>query len=335
MKKLLALLLILNSVFAAADETPPAKAAIKTFTIKTGNYNGLYYYSGMLIAALNDAPPGGLACGKGGSCGADDLLILNESSSGSVENLQAVCAGKTDSALVQSNLAYMAYNGSGIFSGGKDCKSLRAAASLYPEVLQIAVPKDSNINTLADLKGKIVAVGSAQSGTFDAVRDILTAAGIDIGSVKFSNESLGQGAKDFVEKKIDALAFFAGAPTPIFQQLNAKVPLRFLPIHGAGVDAMLAKSPYYRTFTLPAGTYAGCGEVQTVSVHALWVTTDKQDKHLIYTLTKNLWDEAHRPSWFAALVRQNHFDPAHSLDGIGIPLHDGAKKYYNQIGKRF
>lgn len=338
MKKLLSfcwLLLSLSSYAQEVTQAPTQVSQPEWFTIKTGYYNGLYYYHGVLIAALDSHPPQGLACGEGGSCGVSGVVIVNQSSSGSMENLRALCAGEVDSALVQSNLAYMAYTATGAFSGEKPCKQLRAFASLYPEMLQIAVPKESEIQSLADLKGKTIAVGSKQSGTFDSLQEIFTAAGIDINTVKLNNDSLGQSAKDFSEKKIDALAFFAGIPTPIFEQINAKIGLRLLPIEGSSIDAMLAKSPYYRGEDIAQNSYQDVPEVRTISVHALWVGTDKVDKKIAYQLTKNLWDTKTRPSWFQRLLIKNTFEVEHSLDGIGIPLHDGAKQYYNEIGKRF
>lgn len=335
MKKTLAVsaLMLLSVLGVTKAQESPEEAHI--FTLKTGYYNGLYYYSGLLIAAVNDHPPQSLACGEGGSCGEDGLLIANQSSSGSMENLSALCSGKVDSAIVQSNLAYMAYTATGPFAGQEPCKQLRALASLYPEMLQIAVPKDSDIHQLRDLQGKIIAVGSKLSGTFDGLREIFATAGMDIGKLHLINESLGQSAKDFVEKKIDALAFFTGVPTPIFEQLNHEIPLRFLAISGSEVDKMLDKSPYYRRSEIPKESYQNIEPVNTISVHALWVSTDKIEKKRIYQLTKNLWHKDTYPSWFNRLLLKNSFEFEHSLDGIGIPLHDGAKKYYNEIGKRF
>lgn len=333
MKKILLLsaCLINGGGFIAKAET----AELQPFQLASGYYNGLYYYSGLLISALVDNPVGGLNCGRGGSCGPKNTVILNRSSNGSMENLQALCEGKVHGALAQSNLVYMAYSGVGPFEG-KACPQLRAVASLYPELLQIAVRKDSDIKALTDLKGKKLTVGSQQSGTFDSIREILAAAGLSLEDIKMSHESLQEAAELFEKGDIDAFAFFAGSPTPLFTNLNQKVPLRFLTVEGNGVEKLLSKSPYYQEAEILAGSYQGVSPSHTVSVHALFVTTEKTQKNLIYEMTSALWKEKQRPAWFSKLLIINGgFTVEHSLDGIGIPLHDGAKQYYNEIGKRY
>ncbi len=51
-------------------------------------------------------------------------------------------------------------------------------------------------------------------------------------------------------------------------------------------------------------------------------------------MTKALWSDTARQLLDSSYIgRQINID--NSLKGIGIPLHEGAKKYYNQIGKRY
>lgn len=311
-----------------------SKPEAKYYSLATGYYNGLYYYTGtQLSALLNNA--GGLPCGEGGSCGVNGLVLKNYSSTGSMENLANLCAGKVDFALVQSNLAYMVYKGIGPFET-KACPQIRAIASLYPELLQIAVHKDSDIHYLGDLKNKTVAVGAMNSGTFDGMKEILNAAGINSTEIKFSHDSLKASAEAFSNHQVDAFAFFAGIPTPVFQVLDKAAGVKFLSITGSGVDSLLAKSPYYRQATIDKNTYPEISTMTpTVSVNALLVTTEKADKAFIYQFTSRLWNSNNRPYWFTRRLLTNSFQLENSLDGIGIPLHDGARKYYNEIGKRF
>ncbi|SUO97131.1 TAXI family TRAP transporter solute-binding subunit [Suttonella ornithocola] len=311
-----------------------SKQEAKYYSLATGYYNGLYYYTGtQLSALLNNA--GGLPCGEGGSCGVNGLVLKNYSSTGSMDNLAQLCAGEVDFALVQSNLVYMAYKGIGPFET-KACPQIRAIASLYPELLQIAVHKDSNIHYLTDLKNKKVAVGAMNSGTFDGMKEILNAAGINSTEIQFSHGSLKASAEAFSHHQVDAFAFFAGIPTPVFQILDKKAELKFLSITGNGVESLLAKSPYYRQAVIDQKIYSEISTTTpTVSVNALLVTTEKADKAFIYQFTSRLWDINNQPYWFTKRLLIDSFQLENSLDGIGIPLHDGAKKYYNEIGKRF
>lgn len=307
----------------------------QVFLIDSGYYNGLYYQTAAMISALNTQPQGALPCKAGGSCGVEGVLLVNRSSHGSTENLQRLCSGQGDSALAQSNLVYMAYQGEGAFEKAEPCKNLRALASLYTEVLQIAVPKDSGIQSLSDLPGKKVGIGANHSGTHHAVQELFGAAGLSIAEIQFQVQSVGEAAQALKNKEIDAMIFFAGIPAPTFTGLNQELPLRFLSLQSTGIDELVKRSRTYQTVAVKAGTYAGSEAFDSVKVRALWVATDKMDKDWAYQFTKNLWDSIYYPDWLKEMRIANALSVETSLEGISIPLHEGAKRYYNEIGKRF
>ncbi|MGY0399786.1 MAG: TAXI family TRAP transporter solute-binding subunit, partial [Ostreibacterium sp.] len=58
------------------------------------------------------------------------------------------------------------------------------------------------------------------------------------------------------------------------------------------------------------------------------------DETLVYQLTKALWGETSKQLFNSSYIGQR-IEVDNSLKGIGIPLHRGAKKYYNEIGKHF
>lgn len=311
------------------------EAQNQVLLIDSGYVNGLYYQTAAMIAMLNSQPSGGLPCKEGGSCGVENVVLVNRSSHGSTENLQRLCNGQSDSALVQSNLAYMAYQGEGAFESAGACKQLRALASLYTEVLQIAVPKASGIHQLSDLAGKRIGIGAVSSGTHHAVQEVLTAAGVNLAEVKFHSQSISAATQALEAKELDAIVFFAGIPAPAFEDLQQKMPLRFLSLEGAGIEDFLKRSRSYQAAEIDAGAYAGSEEFRSVRVRALWVSTEKLDKDWAYQFTKNLWHSEDYPLWLKKMRSQGSFEIEHSLEGIAIPLHDGAKRYYNEIGKRY
>ncbi|MGA6925709.1 MAG: TAXI family TRAP transporter solute-binding subunit, partial [Desulfosarcina sp.] len=118
-------------------------------------------------------------------------------------------------------------------------------------------------------------------------------------------------------------------------------------------DALIKKIvdayPFYAKVTIPADTYANQTEpVETVAVMAQWVCDADVDEELIYTLTKALWEPGHH------VLRQKDGQPepappgaeimaqAHAkgkdvtlktaLNGMAIPLHPGAERYYREKG---
>src|ERR1700675_597883 len=84
---------------------PPSFASTKYIGIATGSITGVYYPAGGAICRLvnRGRKEHGIRC-------------TVESTGGSIDNLEAVHKGDLELGVVQSDLLYDAYNGSGIFS---------------------------------------------------------------------------------------------------------------------------------------------------------------------------------------------------------------------------
>ena len=122
------------------------------FRIATGGTASTFYPVGALIATVISNPPGVPSCEEsGGSCGVPGLIAAAQSSEGGVENIEAVASGIVESGLSQSDIVYWAYNGTGIFAGSEPRRQLRLIGSLYPEVVQIVVRRDSGITSIPDM----------------------------------------------------------------------------------------------------------------------------------------------------------------------------------------
>jgi TRAP-type uncharacterized transport system substrate-binding protein len=82
---------------------------------------------------------------------------------GGVGNCKAVNGGRADLGWTYTHTAYNAYSGRGKFN--KKSTNLRHLMSLYPGVFQMAVPKKSKINSVADLKDKRIVPGKISTGS--------------------------------------------------------------------------------------------------------------------------------------------------------------------------
>ncbi len=302
-------------------------------SIGTGTVGGNYFVLGELVGGAISHPPGSLPCEKGGTCGVNNLQALNITSAGSMANIVALEQGKINSGFVQSDIAYWAYTGSGLFENKGKLSDLRAIASLYPESIHIVANK--KISSIRDLKGKRVSVGARKSGTLSQARLVLDAYDLsedDMGAEYLNNQ---QSIKKLKNGKLDAMFFSVGAPAPALMQLFANnSDFTLLSISEAAQQKILSQGYYFSPHTIEKGTYPDMDDVQTVSVFALWLTSAKADKKLIYQMTKALWSATSRQLLNSSFIgRQVLVD--NSLKGIGIPLHDGAKQYYNEIGKRY
>lgn len=337
----LCLAALLSNTFAQDVETAVGETVTESqnepilFRIGSGYNNGIYFMLATVLGGIISHPEGDLPCEHGGNCGVDDLILVNVSTPGSAANITKLEHNQIDSAFVQSNIAYWRYTASGLYVQDKPFDELRALASLYPEMLHLVVHADSDIESIEDLAGKRVAVGAQNSGTFINVGELLNAYSMNVSQFEAIYDDAPQAVAKFLDDKLDAVFFVAGVPTPQVQYLSTQTDIRLIPISSVQRDALLSHNHYYTSSVIPKGIYKGVDEnVPTVAVQALWVVREELDPELAYQLTKALWRDDHA-YWLHHVLPDSALNIAHSLDGIGIPLHPGAKRYYNEIGKRF
>jgi TRAP transporter TAXI family solute receptor len=260
------------------------------------------------------------------------MIAVAQATQGSVDNAKEVGSGRLDAGIVQADVAGMAYEGHGEFSGKNRLASLRALASLYPETLQIVVRRDSGITSLAKLKGKRVSLDTAASGTQAAARAVLAHAGIKLSEIKAEHVDLGTASDLMREGKLDAFFYVGGSPSPAVAQLAEMVELRLLPVPEKIVARIRNEDPYYFRATIPAGAYKGIEATETLSVYALLVVNEKLPDDLAYGILRSLWHKTARTMFNGGHPQGKMIRLDSALNGLTIPLHPGAERYYAEAG---
>ena len=196
----------------------PSFAAKKEFfAIATGGTGGVYYpLGGILAQALTDKIP--------------DIIVTAQAANASVSNCNLIGNRQIESAFIQSNIAYDAYNGLGDFKG-KPVKNLRIIASLYPETIQIVGRADAGIKTIADIKGKRLIPGDRGSGTEIDCKNVLDGLGLtykDFANVDWQGFSgASQRLKD---KQGDVTFITAGWPTSAITEVALTSDIVLIPL---------------------------------------------------------------------------------------------------------
>ena len=322
--------------FAAAVVTGAASIAsaqdIKFFTIGTGGTAYTYYPVGGVIANAISKPPGSRECGEGGSCGVEGLIASAVSSRGSVDNVNAILSGLRNSGFAQSDVAFWAYTGTGTMDGKEPAKDLRTIAALFEEHIHLVALADSGINSVADLKGKVVSLDEPGSGTYVDAKLILEASGLGVADV--TAEALkGNAASEALRNgKIDAFFVVAGYPTGSLVELASAEKIKLVPISGPGAKALTDKYGFFSQSDIPDGTYEGVAGTTTVAVGAQWYTSAKQDEQLIYDITKALWNKESRKLLDVGHAKGKTISLETALSGVGVPLHAGAERFYKEAG---
>lgn len=322
----------LGAVMALGIAGTAVAQELKFFTIGTGGTAYTYYPVGGVIANAISKPPGSRECGQGGSCGVDGLIASAVSSRGSVDNVNAIMSGLRNSGFAQSDVAYWAYTGTGTMEGKEPAKDLRTIAALFEEHIHLVAMADSGINSVADLKGKRVSLDEPGSGTYVDANLILEANGLSLDMV--TAEALkGNAASEALRNgKIDAFFVVAGYPTGSLVELASAASIKLVPIEGAGAEALTEKYGFFAASDIPEGAYEGVGTTPTVAVGAQWFTSAAEDEELIYNITKALWNKESRKLLDVGHAKGKTITAETALNGVGVPLHAGAERFYKEAG---
>ena len=132
---------------------------------------------------------------------------------------------------------------------------------------------------------------------------------------------------------LDAFFFTGGFPAAAISELaSTGSGIDILPITGAPAEKLAKESPFFAADEIPAGTYKDVGETATISVNAQWVTSTKIADDLVYGVTKALWNDNSRKLMDAGHAKGKAIRKETALDGLGVPLHPGAEKFYKEVG---
>jgi TRAP transporter TAXI family solute receptor len=285
--------------------------------IGTGGTAGTYYPVGVVVAAVVSQP------GK--------IVATAQSSNGSLGNVISVTNGSLESGFSQSDVASWAYSGTGIFEGKPRLATLRLIANLYPESIQIVVKKGMGIKTVADLKGKRVALDEAGSGTLISARQVLTAYGLTEADIQPEYIKPNQAGDKLKAGTLDAFFFTGGAPAKAISDL-VSIGIDLLPIDDPQAQRMRRASPFLIADTIAADTYPGIAATPTLSVGAQWVTREALDAELVYQATKSLFSAAGQQALSQGHGKGRYITVNNAVLGAGIPYHPGALRFYREIG---
>jgi len=132
--------------------------------------------------------------------------------------------------------------------------------------------------------------------------------------------------------KIDAFFAVAGYPTGAIVELASAADVKLVPISGAGSDALVEKYGFFAASEIPDGAYEGIAATPTVAVGAQWFTNASLDEELIYQITKALWNDESRKLLDVGHAKGASITLDTALNGVGVPLHPGAERFYKEAG---
>lgn len=257
-----------------------------------------------------------------------NLKVKAVATRGSNQNLKLLEQGKIDIGLVEGNAARKALDGVGRLPS-----KLKVLYVMYPNPGMFVVRADSFYKTIHDLKGKPVAFGTRASGLRILVGDVLDGLGMkpDRDFQQVILDKAGDGPRLVLEKKVAAL-WGAGIGWPGFVKVaNSPAGARFIAPDAEQVKQIIARHPYLRHMSVPAGTYKGQDvQVDTVGMWSLVLVRPDVQEELVYRLVRAI----HRgEEQLAKQLRQGRYTTMHNtLEQVPADrLHPGAVKYLREM----
>lgn len=311
---------------------PDAPVPVRFFQIATGSTAGTYYPVGEVIAAMISEPSGGEPCAESSRCGVPGLLAVVKSSQGSVDNVENVSAGIYDAALAQADITFWAFNGEGIFADDPPLSDLRAIAALYPEAVQLVAAKGAGVSSPRDLAGRRVSIDLPGSGTRADALLILRAFGLGESDLELVDVGPASAVDLMARGELDAFFLVAGAPAPAVSELVGQDVAELVPITGPEVDTLRNENQFFARHVIDSGTYRNHRAIATLSVKALLVTSTRVEARLIRDITAALWRPGNRQFLVNGHPKGRLIRPETALEGVPIPLHRGAERYYREAG---
>ncbi len=260
----------------------------------------------------------------------EGVSVNVQATGASAENLNLVNQGDAEIAIVQNDVMYYANTATEGFSNAAPNEGFLTLGTVYPEVCQLVVDANAGIETVADLKGKSVSIGAFGSGVESNAKQILAAAGLSTDDIKVQNLDFAESASAIKDKAIVAAFITAGAPTTAVTELATTNDIKVLSLDQATIDALCDQYSYYTPYTIAADVYGADEDTQTVAVKATIIVKADLDEELVYNLTKGLFENLDAVA--AAHAKGNEMSLEGAVEGVSVPLHPGAAKYFEEKG---
>ncbi len=288
-------------------------------SIVTGGTGGVYFpMGGGLAQLISKFIPG--------------VQATAEVTSASVDNMRLIGAKRADVAFTLADTAFDSFKGLEAFKDGP--VPIRTLTPLYNNFNHLVTIDGAGVNTIADVRGKRVSVGSPGSGTEVTALRILAAAGIDPDrDIRKERLGVAESADAIKDRKIDAFFWSGGLPTAAVLDLATTpgVRIKLVPLDTTLANLQQKYGALYFRATVLKEIYPGMtANVTTVGVANLLVVHKDFSDDLAYQITKLIYE--HR-----AELAQVHSEAKNiTLIGVAgrspVPFHPGAVKYFKERG---
>jgi len=292
--------------------------------IGTAERDGTFHSQGIALKAMLDQRP------------ALAPVEVLESNSSSIENANRLHAGEIEFGFMASNWIGRARKGEAPFQMPID---IRMAAPMNAGPLFFVVRADSPVRSMADLRGRKIALGPEHSGMVQHIHTIFGVLGIQFSEFTPLYLDFATGAQALARGEVDA-QFQCPIPNKVMTELAARIDVRVLPYAPGDLDRVMAAVRYYRPAVMRKGAIRGLDQdVSQPAVVNILATHARAPEPLVHDAVAAIVASAGELgrinplfSGLAELFQPLRKEGARALEFGGVALHPGALRAYREAG---
>ena len=296
-----------------------SSGGMRRLSIATGGTGGVFYpYGGGIAQVLSRHLP--------------NVEATAEVTAASVDNLKFLKQGTSDIAFTMADIAQDGLAGRDAFADF-GAVPVRTLAVLYPSYTHLVTTAQSGIAKVADLRGRVVSLGSPGAGTTVLAERILAVSGIDPAKeLRAHYLGVAQAVDALKDGKVDAFFWNGGLPTAAILDLvnTPGITARLLPLDDVIPALRKAHGDVYYVATIPKDVYRLAADVPVVAVSNMLVVSDTMEETLAHDITKTLFEQQPTLAGIHPQARELSIETART--GASIPFHPGAIRFYRERG---
>jgi len=230
-----------------------------------------------------------------------------------------------------------AYKGERRFKAEGPKPNLRAIFAYPFGTFQWVTLANSGIQSLRDVKGKTVSVGKASSTTQTFARIFLPAHGVEMADIKETTPGFGGGFNQLRDGNVAAHLSLGKTPISPLREMATTKQFRLIQMDADVIDKLVKDiGSGVGPSTIAPGVYGdnqkNTKPVNTMAIFFGFSTTSDTSADLVYLVTKTLFENL--AAYKKTTPKAKSVTLAGACDGLAFPLHEGAKRYFKEVGAK-
>lgn len=228
--------------------------------------------------------------------------------------------------LVKSNDLSKVYHGD--YVAGENTETvanMRALAALYAEPVLIFT-NDPSIKTVSDISDQAVFTNWTSSDSLE-VKDILDAIGVKRKQIE---TLIPEKATQQLGSDVHTVVIVCGGYDDDAAQFFANDSVHLVSIGEDQIKQIIGAHPYYEKYTIARDVYSTAEDYHTIAVKVTLVADVSVSDDIAYTIASTIYENKEEIA--AVHAKGAKLDVSLAKDGIDIPFHPGAERYYQEKG---